>query len=284
MSTFMKPGLPWLYDETTGDIVGVKDADGGDSFFTRTQTDADGSTSLLGPSGEIVHSTPIILGAVPTGIPSSGVVDANGALTVSTAFLETYSDGCWLYFPANAVYAGSLAGLYWVVMSSTTAGTIYDNLLTLPGSGSAPTSLTPIVAAGGGAYTQTLAEITVAAGTVPGGAMGGSGVLQITSLFRHNSSSGSKSWNANFGGTNFAIRSSTTTTLSNRVCSVYNRGSTSRQVSTRWVGPDTTVTTDPTFGTVDTTADQVVSTSMKLSADTDWVMNLGTLVTVTHGD
>lgn len=252
--------------------------------YVKSQTNADGSTSLLGPSGEIVHSTPIILGAVQSGIPSSGVVGANGALTVSTAFLETYSDGCWLYFPAGAVYAGSLAGLYWVVMSSTTVGTIYNNLLTLPGTVNAPASPTPIVAAGPGAYTQTLAEIVIAAGTVPAGSLGSSGVLQIASLVRHNSSAGAKSWKANYGGTNFAIRSSTTTTLSNRVCSVYNSGSTSRQVSTRWVGPDATATTDPTFGTVDTTVDQVASVSVTLAASADWVVNLATLATVIHGD
>lgn len=48
---YMKPGQPWLYDETTGDIVGVKDADGGDSFFVLTTRNPDGSTSLVGPGG-----------------------------------------------------------------------------------------------------------------------------------------------------------------------------------------------------------------------------------------
>lgn len=55
MSTFMKPGQPWLYDDTTGDIIGVRDADGGDSFFARTQTNATtGATELLGPDGRII--------------------------------------------------------------------------------------------------------------------------------------------------------------------------------------------------------------------------------------
>lgn len=30
---FMKPGQPWLYDDTSGDIVGVKDPDGSERFF-----------------------------------------------------------------------------------------------------------------------------------------------------------------------------------------------------------------------------------------------------------
>lgn len=30
---YMKSGQPWLYDEASGDIVGVKDSDGGERFF-----------------------------------------------------------------------------------------------------------------------------------------------------------------------------------------------------------------------------------------------------------
>lgn len=33
MSTYMKSGQPWLYDSTSGDIVGVKDSDGGETMF-----------------------------------------------------------------------------------------------------------------------------------------------------------------------------------------------------------------------------------------------------------
>lgn len=36
---YMKSGLPWLYDDVTGDIVGVKDVDGDDSFFAIAKTD-----------------------------------------------------------------------------------------------------------------------------------------------------------------------------------------------------------------------------------------------------
>lgn len=38
--TYTKSGTPFLYDESTGDIVGVKDADGGESMFVIPQTDA----------------------------------------------------------------------------------------------------------------------------------------------------------------------------------------------------------------------------------------------------
>lgn len=49
MNTYMKAGQPWLYDADSGDIVGVRDGDGGDSFFGRFATDASGNvTGLVG--------------------------------------------------------------------------------------------------------------------------------------------------------------------------------------------------------------------------------------------
>ena len=41
----MKPGSPFLYDETTGDIVGVKDADGSEGYFLTTTSANGGATS-----------------------------------------------------------------------------------------------------------------------------------------------------------------------------------------------------------------------------------------------
>ena len=51
MSTFMKSGQPWLFDSASGDIVGVKDVDGGETFFIREATDASGNTVLVGADG-----------------------------------------------------------------------------------------------------------------------------------------------------------------------------------------------------------------------------------------
>lgn len=53
--TYMKSGSPFLYDEDSGDIVGVKDRDGGESFFGRLSTDANGNTVLAGADGVPVY-------------------------------------------------------------------------------------------------------------------------------------------------------------------------------------------------------------------------------------
>ena len=229
--------------------------------------------------------TTVLTGGTPSGIPSSGSVAANGALTVTTAFLETYSDGVWLFFPAGAVYAGSVAGLYWVVMSSTTLGTVYNNVLSLPGNDHPPATLTPIVAAGPGAYTQVVAtDITVRSVVMPGDTMGEDGMLTFKSLLRHNDSAGSKTWRASINSTFFASISSTVTTLSNRVCDVYNQRNHSRQISSNWLGVQMAGVTDPVFGTENTSIDQTVSVALRVAVATDWIINLTTIVSAYYGD
>ena len=63
MSTYMKPGQPWLYDSASGDIVGVKDADGGETIFAAVSTDSSGNvTGLVGPDGASVLRGPMVSG------------------------------------------------------------------------------------------------------------------------------------------------------------------------------------------------------------------------------
>lgn len=50
MSTYMKAGGPWLYDEATGDIVGVRNMETGTNKFL-LRTNADGNAVLLGADG-----------------------------------------------------------------------------------------------------------------------------------------------------------------------------------------------------------------------------------------
>ena len=72
--------------------------------------------------------------------------------TLSRPFFTVYSD-IYFYFPTNAIYAGSSAGWYYSVMSSTTTGTIYNNVYTT-GDLSVPVSPTPFVTTGPGEFVQ----------------------------------------------------------------------------------------------------------------------------------
>ena len=58
-------GTPWLYDETTGDIVGVKDPDGSEFYFARAANyglfrDMDDQTALANTPTAITFDTPLI--------------------------------------------------------------------------------------------------------------------------------------------------------------------------------------------------------------------------------
>jgi hypothetical protein len=111
-------------------------------------------------------SSSLLTCGIPVGIPSSGSIGANGALSNIAAFPTTFNNpGVFLYFPVGAVYAGSAAGFYWTVMSSTTAGTVYDNILVVSAP-AIPASPTAVVSAGPGVYTQTTVEVTALTATL----------------------------------------------------------------------------------------------------------------------
>src|SRR3972149_1966878 len=144
---------------------------------------------------QILQST-----AMPIVIPSSGSMAANGAVTLTTALPNTYPD-IYLYFPTNKVYAGSVAGFYYVVMNSTTAGTLYNNTYAPETNEPViPASPTPIVAAGPGAYTQSTSEITAVSVNIVGGAMGKNGIVkqEATVFALNNANSKTVKWK--FGG------------------------------------------------------------------------------------
>ena len=149
------------------------------------------------------YRVPLILPqwAVPTGIAPSGTVGANGAVTLGTALAAAYSGmGLYLYFPAGAVYSGSPAGSYWVVMSNTTAGTVYCNLQGALPIAPATAALLPVIDAGPGVYTGATTVITLATLTVPGGIMGANGQLTTDEIWTSAPTAGSKVPRDLFGG------------------------------------------------------------------------------------
>lgn len=220
-------------------------------------------------------NSPIILSqsGVPVGIPSSGSIGNNGALSGLTAFPTTYA-GIYLYFPANAIFAGSAAGLYYCVMSSTTAGTIYNN--TYPsGDPEIPTSPTAFTTTGPGAYTQSTAEITLRSVTAPGGLMGRRGSARVLALFGCNNSANTKTCRVNFGGSNVYFKNETTNTLAQPLVLIRNRGMVASQVSTGSgtgaIGLGSYATT-PTLTAVNTAVDQSMTITGQLASASDFMV------------
>ncbi|MGZ8924563.1 MAG: hypothetical protein ACXW2E_01640 [Nitrososphaeraceae archaeon] len=199
--------------------------------------------SNIGPNGSMWFSTgtkwilahgdtvQIGYGTCPIGLPSSGSIGNNGALSGLTALNSTYSQGIYLYFPANAIVAGSAAGLYYTVMSSTTAGTIYNNVYTT-GNPTIPSSPTAFSTTGPGAYTQTTAtDITLASIPVIGGTMGINGQLFAEVLFDYKNSANNKLMKVKLGSTSFMAPSALTTTNTLRINGrIHNSNSTALQL------------------------------------------------------
>jgi len=131
-------------------------------------------------------------GGIPVGIASSGSIGNNGALTGHTSLVVTYPN-IYLYFPTGAIFTASLAGFYYCVMSSVTAGTIYNNTYT-PGYGlpQIPASPTAFVTTGPGAYTGTATALDLISVPVPAGVMGANGVLDIEHNWAVNNAAGAK--------------------------------------------------------------------------------------------
>lgn len=238
-------------------------------------TDAFGNvTGLVGPDGRRDLATIMIAqSAVPAGIPSSGSIAANGALSGITALSITYP-GIWLYFPAGAVYAGSVAGFYWTVMSSTTAGTIYDNRLSGTESPYVPASPTPIVAAGPGAYTQTTGSaLTICTHTIPGGAMGIHGALTCIPITRNNNSAGTKQIHIMSGATSLISHNFATSVAFRLYVETINRGVANVQMRTNWGGFSTSnsdfITTN---SAINTAADWPVTHQLQIAVATDTIV------------
>lgn len=218
----------------------------------------------------------------PMILPSSGSIANNGALTGLTALPTTYAN-CYMYFPANAIAAGVAAGMYYVVMSSATAGTIYNNLYT-SGEASIPASPTPFVTTGPGAYTQTIgAPITLLTSTITGGAMGIDGQLFIYPVWSHTNNGNSKIETLQLGGTTIGSWTQTNTVQASYCVRVSNKQSYTKQV----------VVPNATFGasaaallylTKDTSTDLALTRTAQLAVATDYIVSESTCCFVVSED
>lgn len=222
--------------------------------------------------------TPTILsgGGLPVGIPSSGSIGNNGALTLTTALALVYSTGIYLYFPTGAIFSGSTAGLYFCIMSSTTVGTVYNNTYTT-GQVIAPLSPTAFVTTGPGAYSQVLTAVTCKTTVLPAGTMGISGGLHSTFRFQFSNSATSKTMSLLLGATPIWAGTRTTTTMCSLPVHVVNRGVANRQVeitnsfngSSGYAGA---TTGSPSVFSADTATDLGVSYVGQLTSALDYII------------
>jgi len=208
--------------------------------------------------------------AIPFIIAPTGTMANNGAVTLGVALPATYSNGCYLYLPANAISASSAAGWYYTVMSSTTVGTVY-NLTYSSGQPYVPSSTTGLAfsTTGPGAFTGVATAVTGPNWTLPANMMGPNGVLEMAAVYGCSGTTSSKTVAIKLGSA--TIYSQATTTAANvaalALLTCQNQGLTNAQVSNQ-TGSVGFSATGQTYSTVDTTANQTLAVvGTKVAAD-----------------
>jgi hypothetical protein len=211
---------------------------------------------------------------IPMVIAATGSIGNNGALTLTTALPTGFMNGpTYQYFPAGAIATSSAAGWYYTLMTSTTAGTIYNNTYStgMPFIPSAA-ALVPFVTTGPGAYTGVTSAVTALSFTLPGNFMGPNGFMYVTPLFGFNASTNNKTCVIKVGSsTIFSLVEATTGVKSYQGETQWsNQGATGAQV-TNTGGASGTSTTAQSYTAIDTTTAQTVTVVLTAAVATDWI-------------
>jgi len=184
------------------------------------------ASSLLSQSNSIVAKS-----AIPVILAPSGTVATAGVVTLGTALPFIYANA-WVRLPADAV-VGGLAGLYYVVFSSTTVGQVYTNFV------DTAAAFTPFIPTGtlvpavgsDAAYTATIsADVTLVNVTIPANTLGANGSATLEVLASNNGTAGAKNVSGKFGGSKFLSADVTTSVTVDTAKTVTNRGVVAVQV------------------------------------------------------
>jgi hypothetical protein len=183
-----------------------------------------------------------------------------------------------MYFPAGT-WTASVAGFYYVVMSSTTAGLVYSNTYV---SGVPTTPVTPaLVTTGAGAYTQdTGANITGQTLAITANVMGLNGKLNIELICATNNSADSKITTLTFAATDYPASTSNTLTSASIQAEVRNINSAAAQAvfvrDVNGVGANAVSTINTA------TANNLIFKYQLATVDTDWIVSKWLNIQVTQ--
>ena len=203
---------------------------------------------------------------IPFVMCSSGTMGNNGALSAITALPTTYPSA-YTYFPVNQIAAGVAAGWYYTVYSSTTAGTVYNNTYT-SGTPVIPSSPTPFVTTGPGAFTQTTGA-DIQAFAVASLTLGLNDYIQTSSVFSVSNSANNKITRTRFGSQVLST-GNMLNILSSKIEGITaNRGTTSVQFNSRL---DSTNSSNNNWTTYDTTTAQTYNITVNMATATDYIV------------
>ena len=228
--------------------------------LARTNTTA---LSLISNVAEVSCSIPII-------IPNSSTVATNGGITL-TALPDTYSSGAWVYLPADAV-VGGLAGLYWTVFSSTTAGSVKTNFINPATTEFIPYTptgtITTAVGSNSAYVTPTASDIALANITIPANSISIGSNIKTFCRVTCTSTSDDKIIKHLLGATTIGSQTFTTSTGGSLSTAAFSRTAT-KQVLGSYGDSGVAATT---FGAVNTAAASKIVVTGQLEAVTDYIV------------
>jgi hypothetical protein len=201
--------------------------------------------------------------AVPFIMPTSGSMGNNGALTLSVALPVAVVNG-YIYLPLNAIVAGSAAGWYYATFSSTTVGTVFNNVYTPATDGLpvVPSSPTAFVTTGPGAFTAVVTSQDGPTFTLPAGTMGPNGTLAFQSVIRTTTDATNKTSIFRFGSTTIAASVAYNAVLGGMATvRLFGAGATNRQ-TVGSIAPTAAVSSFATVRTFDMATALVVNINL----------------------
>lgn len=220
-------------------------------------------------------STTVVTGTFSGAISGVG---PHATWFLSWPFNRVLSRGVWLYFPAGGLYAGSLAGSYWTVMSSTVKGTVYD--VRLPATIQPywyTGTLTPIVSASIGQVSLTTGtDYVVATMTVRGDLIGPYDLVSISTMYSGSATTNGKRTTINYGsiGLSTVMLLNGVTGAGRIRLDIQQQGSQSAQIAHHpAMGYGSSSPGSNLFGLTNVAADFTVGHSLsQITAATDWVL------------
>jgi hypothetical protein len=203
------------------------------------QSRADLAAELAAISAPVplwVCGIPFVLFAGDGGSNGMLFTGTAGGFTLSAAVLTGFVIPVgYCYLPANAGGLGNVAGWFYFEMSSSTAGTVYNNGFT-PTPGELPVVPAPKTAfanPAGGRITQTTADITMLSCSLAAGVMGANGLLKAGIKILGSATAGVKTVKLYADSTRMHIYAVSTSPIVDYEAIVQNAGALNAQVNTR---------------------------------------------------
>lgn len=194
--------------------------------------------------------------------------------------------GIWWYYPANVLFSGSAAGMYWTVMTSALLGTVYNNVRAASDPTTPPTTPTPIISAAVGVYAGPTGIGTYALlqFTLPANSLGPSGELRFDLWTSGANTASAKGMTIKLAASTVWAYTPGNTAGVYESARIKNRGVTNSQVAlpVNAIG-ESTVSGVPSTLTVDTTVPQLVTIYGGCAASGDWAVSELFSVDVEYG-